>query len=76
MGGLLFDKDAMYIDIPDWKVRNRYTAAGAALKWNPRRTCSDIALDFALLAWHCAAAAHQTQANVCVHLTIKHLVVT
>ena len=24
VGGLLYDKDAMYIDIPDWKVRRGF----------------------------------------------------
>lgn len=29
VGGLLYDKDAMYIDIPDWKVRSgSYTSVG------------------------------------------------
>lgn len=23
VGGLLFDKDAVYIDLPDWKVRHQ-----------------------------------------------------
>lgn len=40
VGGLLFDKDAAYIDIPDWKVRSTscffaYLAQGS-LRLDPR----------------------------------------
>ena len=41
LGGLLYDKDATYIDIPDWKLQ--YSRQGAAPPPDLQQVCNPVA---------------------------------
>jgi ribosome biogenesis protein BMS1 len=49
VGGLLYDKDAVYIDIPDWKVQ--YTRSGVEVP----KQLQEVSSYTLWSTWHCCA---------------------
>ena len=75
LGGLVYDKDAVYIDIPDWKVRSNVLRKNQ----NGMRSCHQLKMNIprrvpwvleSSSAFCTSAHCKVTQIAYCVHTTL------